>query len=69
MNTKKEFGYRVIFSGKIGETEWRKTFVISLVKSDFKILKFGQNIKFLHIEELMMNSEKPILKDSHYYVL
>jgi len=65
----KEFGYRVIFSGKIGETDGENIFAISLVNSDFENPEIGQNIKFLHIEELMMNSEKPILKDSHYSVL
>ena len=65
----KEFGYRVIFSGKVGEVDGENTFAISLVNSDFKNPEIGQNIKFLHIEELMMNSEKPILKDSHYSVL
>jgi len=62
----------IIFDGKvskIGETDGENIFAISLVNSDFENPEIGQNIKFLHIEELMMNSEKPILKDSHYSVL
>jgi len=56
----KDLSYRVIFSGKVAETNEKSVFAISFMNSDFKNPKMGQNIKFLQIGDLSINSEKSI---------
>ena len=55
-----DLSYRVIFSGKITETDEENTVAISLMNSGLKNLEIGQNIKILQFGELSINSEKSI---------
>jgi hypothetical protein len=52
-----DLSYKVIFSGKVGETNDENIFVISFVNSGNP--EMGQNLKILQIEE-PGNSERPI---------
>lgn len=52
--------YRIIFSGKITETDEENVFAISLMKSGLKNPEMGQNIKILQFGELTTDSEKSI---------
>ena len=52
-----DLSYRVIFSGKVGETNDENIFVVSFINSENP--EMGKNIKFLQIGE-HVNLEKPI---------
>ena len=56
----KDLSYRVIFSGKVTETNEKSVFAISFMNSGFKNLEMDQNIKFLQIGDLSINSEKSV---------
>ena len=56
----KDLSYRVIFSGKVTETNEKSVFAISFMNSGFKNPEIGQNIKFLQIGDLSINSEKSV---------
>lgn len=53
-----DLSYRVIFSGKIAETDEENVFAISFVISGLKNPETEQNFKLLQIGELSTNSEK-----------
>ena len=55
-----EFSYRIIFSGKIVETDGENVFTISPMNSGLKNPDTCQNIKLLQIGELTINLEKSI---------
>ncbi len=55
-----DLSYKVIFSGKVTETDEENVFVIALMNFGLKNPEIGQNIKFLQIGELTINSEKSI---------
>ena len=55
-----DLNYRVIFSGKITETDEENVFAISFMKSGLKNPEMGQNIKIFQFGEITINSEKPI---------
>jgi len=61
-----DLSYRVIFSGKIAETDEENVNVISIINSSLKNPEVGQNIKFLQIGELNINSEKPISSNQEF---
>lgn len=61
-----ELNYRVIFSGKVSETDEKNVFAISVMNSGLKNPEMGQNIKILHIGELITNSEKSIGADQEF---
>ncbi|BDQ31938.1 hypothetical protein [Nitrosopumilus zosterae] len=53
-----DFSYKVIFSGKITETDEENEFAISFLISGLKNIETEQNIKLLQIGELSINSEE-----------
>jgi len=56
----KDLSYRVIFSGKVVETNEETIFAISFMNSGFKNPEIGQNIKFLQMGDSSINSEKSV---------
>ena len=58
--SEEDLSYRVIFSGKIAETDQQNVYAISLMNSGLKNPEMGQNIKILQFGELTINSEKSI---------
>jgi len=50
--------FKIVFSGKIGETGEENEFVISLMNSIIKNPETVQNIRLLQIEESVINSER-----------
>lgn len=58
--------YRIIFSGKIVEIDEENEIVISFMNFIQKNPEWGQNIKFLQIGELNINSEKPIISTQEF---
>lgn len=61
-----DLSYRVIFSGKVEETDEGNTNFISFINSSLKNPEMGQNIKFLQIIELNINSEKSISSNQEF---
>ncbi len=61
-----DLSYRVIFSGKIAETDEENVIVISFMNSSLKNSEIGQNIKFQQIGELSINSEKSISSNQEF---
>ena len=55
-----DLNYRVIFSGKMTETDEQNVFAISIMNSGLKNPEIGQNIKIQQFGELTINSEKSI---------
>ena len=55
-----ELDYRVVFSGKIAETEDQSMFAINLMNAGLKNTEMGQNIKNIQFMEMAMNLEKSI---------
>ena len=55
-----DLSYRVVFSGKVSETDEENVIVMSFMNSGLKNPEIGQNIKFLQIGELTIKSEKSI---------
>lgn len=55
-----DLNYRVIFSGKITETDEENVFAMSFMNSGLKNPEMGQNIKILQFLELTIDSEKSI---------
>ena len=58
--------YRIIFSGKIVEIDEENKIVISFLNFIQKNSEEDQNIKFLEIGELNINSEKPIISNQEF---
>ena len=58
--------YRIIFSGKIVEMDEENENVIFFINFFQKNPEWGQNIKFLQIVELNINSEKPIISTQEF---
>ena len=58
--------YRIIFSGKIVEIDEENKIVISFLNFIQKNSEEDQNIKFLQIGELNINSEKPIISNQEF---
>ena len=61
-----DLSYRIIFSGKIVETDEENVIVISFMNSSLKNSEIGQNIKFQQIGELSINSEKSISSNQEF---
>lgn len=61
-----DLSYRVIFSGKVAETDEENVNVISFMNSSLKNTDVGQNIKFPQIGELSINSEKSISSNQEF---
>ncbi len=61
-----ELSYKIIFSGKISETDEANVFEIFFVNLVTKNPELGENIKFLQIEELIINSEKSIESNQEF---
>jgi hypothetical protein len=61
-----DLSYRVIFSGKIAETDEENVIVISFMNSSLKNSEIGQNIKFQQIGQLSINSEKSISSNQEF---
>jgi len=55
-----DLSYRIIFSGKVAETDEENVFVVYFMNLGIKNPEISQNIKFLQIGELPTNSEKSI---------
>jgi hypothetical protein len=58
--SEEELSYKIIFSGKVSETDEENVFEIFFVNLVTKNPELGENIKFSQIEELIINSEKLI---------
>jgi hypothetical protein len=58
--SEEELSYKIIFSGKVSETDEENIFEIFFVNLVTKNPELGENIKFSQIEELIINSEKLI---------
>ena len=58
--------YRIIFSGKIVEMDEENENVIFFMNFFQKNSEWGQNIKFLQIGGLNINSEKPIISTQEF---
>ncbi len=54
-----DLSYRVVFSGKVVETD-EEIVAIYFLNSGLKNPEMGQNVKFLHIGEMTIKSEKSI---------
>jgi hypothetical protein len=61
-----ELSYKIIFSGKVSETDEANVFEIFFVNLVTKNLELGENIKFPQIEELIINSEKSIESNQEF---
>jgi hypothetical protein len=55
-----ELSYKIIFSGKVSETDEENVFGIFFVNLVTENPELGENTKFPQIEELIINSEKSI---------
>ncbi len=56
-----DLSYRVVFSGKVVETDEENIVAIYFMNSGLKNPEMGQNVKFLHIGEMTIKSEKSII--------
>jgi hypothetical protein len=61
-----ELSYKIIFSGKVSETDEANVFEIFFVNLVTKNPELGENIKFPQIEELIINSEKSIESNQEF---
>jgi hypothetical protein len=61
-----ELSYKIIFSGKVSETDEENVFEIFFVNLVTKNPELGENIKFPQIEELIINSEKSIESNQEF---
>jgi len=61
-----DLSYRVVFSGKVAETDEENVIAISFMNSGLKNPEMGQNIKFLQIGELTIKSEKSISSNQEF---
>jgi len=59
-DSNKDLSYKIIFSGKIAETDEENGFAISFMNSIVKNPETAQNVKLLQIGESIINSEKSI---------
>ncbi len=55
-----DLSYRVVFSGKVVETDEENIVAIYFMNSGLKNPEMSQNVKFLHIGEMTTKSEKSI---------
>ena len=60
-----DLSYRVVFSGKVSETDEENVIVMSFMNSGLNP-EIGQNIKFLQIGELTIKSEKSISSNQEF---
>ncbi|MFQ5781716.1 MAG: hypothetical protein ACE5GR_01515 [Nitrosopumilus sp.] len=58
--------YRVIFYGKVAETDEQNVFSIYMINSGLKNSEIGKNIKILQFGELTINSEKLISSNQEF---
>lgn len=63
-----DLSYRIIFSGKIANTDKENAYVISFMNSGGENPKIDQNVDFLQIGELAIKSEKPIDSNQEFRV-
>ncbi len=61
-----DLSYRVIFSGKVVEIDKENEIVTSLINSSLKNHEMSQNIKFLQVGELSINSENSISSNQEF---
>lgn len=61
-----ELSYKIIFSGKVSETDEENVFEIFFVNLVTKNPELGENIKFPQIKELIINSEKSIESNQEF---
>ena len=59
-DSNKDLSYKIVFSGKIAETNEEGGFAISFMNSIIKNPETAQNVKLLQIGESILNSEKSI---------
>ena len=58
--SEEELSYKVVFSGKITETDEENVFAVSIMNSMIKYPETAQNMRLLQIGESVINSEKSI---------
>ena len=59
-DSNKDLNFKIVFSGKIAETNEQNVFAISFMNSIIKNPETAQNIRLLQIEESVINPEKSI---------
>ena len=59
-DSNKDLSYKIVFSGKIAETDEENVFAVSLINSMIKNPETAQNMRLLQIGESVINSEKSI---------
>ncbi len=64
--SEEELSYKIIFSGKVSETDEENVFGIFFVNLVTENLELGENTKFPQIEELIINSEKSIESNQEF---
>jgi len=62
----KDLSYKIVFSGKIAETDEENVFAISFMNSIVKNPEMAQNVKLLQIGESVINSEKSISSNQEF---
>jgi len=65
-DSNKVLSYKIIFSGKIAETNEENIFAISFMNSIVKNSEMTQNIKLLQVGESVINSEKSISSNQEF---
>jgi len=58
--SEEDLSYKVVFSGKITETDEENVFAVSIMNSMIKYPETAQNVRLLQIGESVVNSEKSI---------
>lgn len=58
--SEEDLSYKVVFSGKITETDEENVFAVSIMNSVIKNPEMTQNVRLLQIGESVVNSEKSI---------
>ena len=58
--SEEDLSYKVVFSGKITETDEENVFAVSIMNSMIKYPETAQNMRLLQIGESVINSEKSI---------
>ena len=65
-DSNKDLSYKIVFSGKIAETDEENGFAISFMNSIVKNPETAQNVKLLQIGESIINSEKSINSNQEF---
>ena len=67
-DSNKDLSYKIVFSGKIGETDEKNGFIISFMNSIIKNPEAPQNSKLSQIGEFIINSEKLMSSNQEFKI-